>query len=115
MRQKPIQVFVSSTYGDPRSGRQLATASRRSHPASRPRACRNGALRRGSASQLETIKRWIDGCEAYCVIVGTRCGSIEPGSGKNYVEVEYDYAAEQGKKFLRWSWMRLREKRRSPI
>lgn len=47
----------------------------------------------GDESQLEVIKRWIDESDVYLLILGGRYGSIEPKSGKSYIEIEYEYAA----------------------
>jgi hypothetical protein len=50
----------------------------------------------GDASQLETIRRWIDESDAFMLILGGRYGSLEAESGKSYIELEYDYASSQG-------------------
>ena len=46
--------------------------------------------------QFEVIKKVIDLCDYYVLIIGKRYGSIHPGTGKSYTEMEYDYAIEQG-------------------
>jgi hypothetical protein len=51
----------------------------------------------GNETQLETIRRWIDNCDVYLLILGGRYGSIEPNSGKSYIEIEFDQAVAQGK------------------
>src|SRR5262245_34492360 len=51
----------------------------------------------GDESQLETIRRWIDDSDVFMLMVGGRYGSIEPKSGKSYIELEYEYAAERKK------------------
>ncbi|MFN7766329.1 MAG: DUF4062 domain-containing protein [Planctomycetaceae bacterium] len=51
----------------------------------------------GDESQLETIERWIDDSDVFMLILGGRYGSIEPKSGKSYIELEYDYALKHKK------------------
>ncbi|MFT5065262.1 MAG: hypothetical protein ACJAXK_001174 [Yoonia sp.] len=51
----------------------------------------------GNETQLETIRRWIDNSDVYLLILGGRYGSIEPNSGKSYIEIEFDQAVAQGK------------------
>lgn len=46
--------------------------------------------------QFEVIKKVIDLCDYYVLIIGKRYGSIHPETGKSYTEMEYDYAIEQG-------------------
>jgi hypothetical protein len=46
-------------------------------------------------TQWQLIKRVIQECDYYIVIVGGRYGSIGP-SGLSYTEMEYDYAVESG-------------------
>jgi hypothetical protein len=96
MKQK-YQIFISSTFTDLKEERQ---------------ACVEAILRAGhipagmelfsasSESQLETIKRWIEDCEIYILLLGGRYGSIEPKSGLSYTEIEYNYALELGKPFF---------------
>lgn len=51
----------------------------------------------GDRSQMEIIERWIDESDVYMLILGGRYGSVETKSGMGYTELEYDYAASQGK------------------
>ncbi len=51
----------------------------------------------GDRSQMEIIERWIDESDVYMLVLGGRYGSVEPKSGIGYTELEYDYAASQGK------------------
>lgn len=51
----------------------------------------------GDESQWTVIKRWIDESDLFMLILGGRYGSIEPQSGKSYIELEYDHALERGK------------------
>lgn len=91
--KRKLQVFVSSTYTDMLSERQAAVEAilRAGHiPAGME------IFAAGNEPQLETIRRWIDDSDIFMLILGGRYGSIEPNSGKSYIEMEYDYAA--GKK-----------------
>jgi len=45
--------------------------------------------------QLEFIKKVIDDCDYYLLIIGGRYGSLTP-EGISYTEKEYDYAVERG-------------------
>jgi hypothetical protein len=49
--------------------------------------------------QLQFIKRIIDDCDYYILIIGGRYGSTTP-EGISYTEKEYDYAIERGIKVL---------------
>jgi Domain of unknown function (DUF4062) len=49
--------------------------------------------------QLAFIKRVIDDCDYYILIIGGRYGSTGP-DGVSYTEKEYDYAIEKGLKVL---------------
>ena len=42
--------------------------------------------------QFNVIKKVIDLCDYYVLIIGKRYGSINPNTGKSYTEMEYDYA-----------------------
>ena len=42
--------------------------------------------------QFEVIKKVIDLCDYYVLIIGKRYGSIHPETGISYTEMEYDYA-----------------------
>jgi Domain of unknown function (DUF4062) len=92
--KKKLQVFVSSTYVDMRQERQAAVEA----------ILRAGHIPAGmelftaeNESQLEVIHRWIDDSDVFILILGGRYGSIEPKSGKSYIELEYNYANEQKK------------------
>lgn len=86
------QVFVSSTYVDLTEERgeviqallelDCIPAGMELFPAS-------------SEQQWDLIKRVIDDCDYYIVIVGGRYGSVD-GEGVSYTEREYDYAVETG-------------------
>lgn len=91
--KRKLQIFVSSTYTDLHEERQAAVAAilKAGHiPAGME------LFTAGDKSQLVTIKKWIDECDVYMLILGARYGSIEPISGKSYTEVEFDYAVSKG-------------------
>ena len=92
--KKKYQIFISSTYTDLQKERQAAVEavlSARHIPAGME------LFTSSDETQLDVIKRWIDSSDIYCLILGGRYGSIEPKSGKSYIELEYDYAADKKK------------------
>ncbi len=92
--KRKLQVFISSTFSDMIEERQAAVAAvlKAGHiPAGME------LLTAGDKSQMKTIERWIDESDVYMLILGGRYGSIEPTTGLSYTELEYDYAASQGK------------------
>jgi hypothetical protein len=46
---------------------------------------------------MNTIKAWIDESDVYLLILGGRYGSVDPKTGKSYIEMEYEYALEKRK------------------
>jgi hypothetical protein len=94
MFERRLQVFVSSTYTDLREERQAAVEAILSAghiPAGME------LFAAGDESQLEVIKHWIDDSDVFFLILGGRYGSIEPNSGRSYVELEYEHARSTGK------------------
>jgi hypothetical protein len=92
--KKKLQVFMSSTYTDMLSERQAAVEAilRAGHiPAGME------LFAAGDQSQLETIRRWIDDSDIFMLVLGGRYGSIEPSTGKSYIELEYEYAVQSKK------------------
>ena len=92
--KKRLQVFVSSTYSDLISERQAAVEAilTAGHiPAGME------LFAAGDESQMEVIKQWIDESDVFLLILGGRYGSIEPKTGKSYIELEYQYALKQKK------------------
>lgn len=91
--ERKYQIFVSSTFRDLVDERQDAIrnildmkhipAGMELFPAS-------------DTEQLSYIKRVIDQCDYYMLIMGGRYGSID-SDGISYTEREYDYAVENGK------------------
>lgn len=95
--KKKLQVFISSTFTDMLEERQSVVEAilRAGHiPAGME------LFAAGDESQLETIRRWIDDSDVFMLILGGRYGSMEPNSGKSYIELEYDYAVSTGKPFF---------------
>jgi len=94
MPNKKFQIFVSSTYEDLVVERQAIVEAilMAGHiPAGME------LFTAGDKSQLEVIRQWIKDSDVFMVILGGRYGSIEEGSGKSYVHLEYEYALEEGK------------------
>ncbi|GAB6190754.1 DUF4062 domain-containing protein [Desulfocastanea catecholica] len=93
---KRYQVFVSSTYIDLKTERQQVIQ------ALMEMDCIPAGMELFPAAdeeQWEFIKRVIDDCDYYLLIIGGRYGSISP-DGISYTEMEYDYAVENGLKVI---------------
>lgn len=93
-KKKKLQVFISSTYTDLQIERQAAVEAvlTSGHiPAGME------LFAAGDETQMNVIKRWIDESDVYMLILGGRYGSIEPKSQKSYIQLEYEYAVEEGK------------------
>lgn len=94
--EKRYQVFISSTYADLKDERRTVIqmviqldcipAGMELFPAS-------------DDEQLAFIKRVIDDCDYYLLIIGGRYGSVD-SSGLSYTEQEYDYAVSRGLKII---------------
>ena len=90
---KRYQVFVSSTFTDLKEERKAiieGLLNAKYIPA---------GMEMFSASndeQFKYIKKIIDTCDYYVLIVGARYGSINSSTGKSFTEQEYDYAIEKG-------------------
>ena len=93
---KIYQVFVSSTFTDLQDERKevmqalleldCMPAGMELFPAS-------------SDDQWSLIKRVIDTCDYYLLIIGGRYGSINT-DGKSYTQMEFEYALEKGKPII---------------
>jgi hypothetical protein len=97
---KKMQVFISSTYTDLIEERQKAVEAilNAGHiPAGME-------LFKAGRSQMETIKKWIDESDVYCLLLGGRYGSIEEESGLSYTELEYKYAVSKKSHYLQSYW-----------
>lgn len=93
---KRYQVFVSSTYADLKDERQKVIQTLMEMD------CIPAGMELFPASdeeQFEFIKRIIDDCDYYLLIIGGRYGSIAP-EGISYTEKEYDYAVSKGIKVI---------------
>jgi Domain of unknown function (DUF4062) len=97
MRERKLQIFLSSTYEDLIDHRLAAmeTILAAGHI---PAAMEQFAP--GDETAWEKITAWIDESDAFILILGGRYGSIEPKSGKSYVQMEYEYAIEKRKPFF---------------
>jgi hypothetical protein len=89
---KRYQVFVSSTYADLKEERRAvmqAVIESNCIPAGME------LFPAADEAQLAFIKRVIDECDYYLLIIGGRYGSVDE-SGVSYTEQEYDYAVKRG-------------------
>jgi hypothetical protein len=94
--EKRYQVFISSTYADLKEERRAVTqtvieldcipAGMELFPAA-------------DEEQMAFIRRVIDDCDYYLLIIGGRYGSVSE-SGISYTEQEYDYAISRGLKVI---------------
>jgi hypothetical protein len=93
---KRYQVFISSTYVDLKEERQavIQTVIKAD--------CIPAGMELFPAAdeeQLAFIKRVIDDCDYYLLIIGGRYGSVDK-TGISYTEREYDYAVSKGLKVI---------------
>jgi nucleoside 2-deoxyribosyltransferase len=88
---KRYQVFVSSTYQDLREERQEVIQ------ALLELDCIPSGMELFPAAdedQWSLIKKVIDDCDYYIVVIAGRYGSIGP-DGKSYTQMEYEYAVQK--------------------
>lgn len=93
MSEKKYQVFISSTYADLIEERKkilniLLMAD-----------CIPAGMEAFVATddeQFEVIKKVIDLCDYYVLIIGKRYGSVNPSTNLSYTEMEYNYAKDKG-------------------
>jgi hypothetical protein len=93
---KRYQVFVSSTYADLQEERRAviqAVIESNCIPAGME------LFPAADEEQLAFIKRVIDDCDYYLLIIGGRYGSVDE-SGISYTEQEYEYAVSRGLKVI---------------
>lgn len=93
---KRYQVFLSSTYIDLKDERQKVIQTLMKMD------CIPSGMELFPAideEQFEFIKKVIDDCDYYLLIIGGRYGSTTP-EGFSYTEKEYDYAIEKGLKVI---------------
>ncbi len=89
---KRYQVFVSSTYADLKEERKAV------HQTLMEMDCIPAGMELFPAAdeaQFEFIKKIIDDCDYYLLIIGGRYGSLTD-EGVSYTEKEYDYAVSIG-------------------
>lgn len=94
--EKRYQVFVSSTYADLKEERQKVIQTLMEMD------CIPSGMELFPAAdeeQWEFIKKIIDDCDYYLLIIGGRYGSTTP-DGISYTEKEYEYALQKGIKVI---------------
>src|ERR1051326_2043890 len=96
MDDKRYQVFISSTYVDLKEERQSVTQA----------VINVGCIPAGmelfpaaDEEQFEFIKKVIDDCDYYVLIIAGRYGSLST-NGFSYTELEYDYAVSKNIKVI---------------
>lgn len=92
MSIKKYQVFISSTYVD------LIEERRSILDILLMADCIPAGMEAFVATddeQFEVIKKVIDLCDYYVLIIGKRYGSVNDTTGKSYTEMEYEYAKEK--------------------
>ena len=94
--EKRYQVFVSSTYADLKDERQRVIKTLMEMD------CIPAGMELFPAADEEQwnfIKRVIDDCDYYILIIGARYGSLSD-SGISFTQMEYEYALESGLKVI---------------
>lgn len=97
MMEKKHQVFISSTYTD------LIEERKKIQEILLMADCIPAGMEAFVATndeQFNVIKKVIDLCDYYVLIVGGRYGSVNEATGLSYTEMEYDYAVK--KTFRYW-------------
>lgn len=97
--EKKYQVFISSTYKDLIEERRLvmeALLQMNCFPVGME------YFNASDDSQWEIIKKLIDDCDYYVLIVAGRYGTVDERTGKSYTQMEFEYAVSQGKTVLRF-------------
>ena len=98
--EKKYQVFVSSTYSDLKDERKEVSQ------AILESGCFPAGMELWAASnkkQWEVIKKVIDDCDYYLLIIAGKYGSVgtdKDGNKVSYTEMEFDYAHESGKPII---------------
>ncbi len=96
MSDKRYQVFISSTFTDLQEERRQvmqAVMNLDGIPAGME------LFPAADEEQFEFIKKIIDDCDYYVIIIGGRYGQVS-AAGISYTELEYDYAIKRGMKVL---------------
>lgn len=89
MKEKKYQIFISSTYEDLKEERAAVSQTLLDV------GCIPVGMERFPASgmdQMNYIKKMLDTCDYYILILAGRYGSVDPADGVGYTEKEYDYA-----------------------
>ncbi|MBO4142088.1 DUF4062 domain-containing protein [Micromonospora tulbaghiae] len=94
---KRYQVFLSSTYLDLREERQAVIAALLQLDAF-PSGMELFPAADDDAWTL--IKRVIDDCDYYLLVIGGKYGSLDPAEEVSYTEKEFDYALKAGKPIM---------------
>jgi hypothetical protein len=92
MTEKKYQVFISSTFAD------LIDERRKILDILLMADCIPAGMEAFVATddeQFTVIKKVIDLCDYYVLIIGKRYGSVNPSTGISYTEMEYEYAKEK--------------------
>jgi len=92
MANKKYQVFISSTYSD------LIEERRKILDILLMADCIPAGMEAFVATdieQFEVIKKVIDLCDYYVLIIGKRYGSVNAATGLSYTEMEYEYAKQK--------------------
>jgi len=87
------QVFISSTYAD------LANERKKVLDILLMADCIPAGMENFVATddeQFNVIKRVIDLCDYYILIIGKRYGTVNEATGISYTEMEYNYAIDRG-------------------
>lgn len=87
--EKRYQIFISSTFIDLKEERKAIIEELLSAnyiPAGME------MFSASNSDQFKIIKKIIDNCDYYILIVGARYGTIDPTTGLSFTEQEYDYA-----------------------
>ncbi len=90
---KKYQVFISSTYKD------LVEERKEIYNALLDTDCIPAGMENFSAAdeeQFSVIKKVIDLCDYYILIIGGKYGSVNARTKKSYTEMEYEYAISKG-------------------
>jgi len=93
VQNKKYQIFVSSTYKDLKDERKsiIENISKMGHlPVGME------LFVASNDEQFEHIKKVIDNCDYYILVLGGRYGSVSPNTAISYTEMEYDYAIKRG-------------------
>ena len=92
-KEKKYQVFISSTYEDLKEERAAVSQ------ALLDLGCIPIGMEQFPASgmsQMEYIKKMLETCDYYILILAGRYGSADPSDGIGFTEKEYDYAISKG-------------------